>query len=331
MPDPVSFIKKIYLPGLIIPGNILLAPIAGYTDAAFRFICTEFGAFLCFTEMVSAEALSRSNLKTLKLLKRSNSEVLLGVQIFASNPDSAARAVQAVLPFSPSLLDLNCGCSVHKILKAGCGAALLMEPCRIRDIVRAMRSESSVPVSVKLRSGWDLQSINYLKTAEMALKGGASLINIHPRTKAQGFTGKASLNHIKTLKENIDLPIIGSGDLFSAEDALNMVKETGCDGVMLARGAIGNPFIFSEAIALFSGNHTYLVPTSEEKLKTALRHLSFAIKFKGEYQACRELRKHFCAYTKGMPGAAVIRKRVSHAVKQKDYEELAADLLNSSR
>ena len=330
MPSRISFIKKIYLPKLTVPGNILLAPIAGYTDAAFRSICIGFGAFLCFTEMLSAEALARNNPKTLKLLKRADNENLLGVQIFASNPDSAVRAVQAILPFNPGLLDLNCGCSVPKILKAGCGAALLREPHRIRDIIRAMRAESSVPVSVKLRSGWDLQSINYLKTADMALKGGSSLINLHPRTRAQGFKGRANINHIKALKKNIDLPIIGSGDLFSAEDALNMVRETECDGVMLARGAIGNPFIFTQTYALFSGSHAYQVPSSEEKLLTALRQLSLAIKYKGEYHACKEFRKHFCAYTKGMVGASVIRKQIIKAGKQKDYEQLAADFLNSS-
>lgn len=329
MYDLESYIKKIKLPGLSIPGNIFLAPMAGYSDAAFRSICIDYGVFFCFTEMLCAEALARGSRKTLQLLERADNEYLLGVQIFASNALSAAQAVRAILSFKPSLLDLNCGCSVPKVLKTCCGAYLLQEPRKIKYIVHAMCQETSIPISIKLRSGWDPGSINFLETAGMALEGGVSLISLHPRTRSQGFTGNVNLSHIRALKRETHRPIIGSGDLFSPEDALNMIKKTGCDGVMFARGAIGNPFIFEQARRIFGGMRPAEPPSAKEKLNAALKQLSLAIKLKGERPACKEMRKHFCAYTKGIPGAARIRNQVIQAERLNDYKSLVSDFLDS--
>jgi len=300
---------------------------AGYTDAAFRSICGEQGAFLCYTEMVCAEALIRDSRKNLELLARSENERLLGVQIFASNPLSAARAAGALAGRGFSLLDLNCGCSVPKVLKAGCGAALLREPLKIREIVRAMLQEAPPPISIKLRSGWDTASLNFLETAHLAVEGGASLITLHPRTRSQGFSGKPCLEHLRVLKGQLEVPLIGSGDLFSPQDALAMLVETGCDGVMFARGALGNPFIFAQTQRLFASGQILPAPDAETKLRTALRQLELSIALKGEARACREMRKHFCAYSRGLPDSAALRQRTVQARRRSDYERLVEEYL----
>lgn len=326
MPEEEQILKDIELPSLTLRGNILLAPMAGYTDAAFRSLCLEYGASFCFTEMVSAEALSRGSLKTLSLLARAENEALLGVQIFAAGADSAARAVRALSAYRPDLIDLNCGCSVPKILKSGCGAALLKSPALIREIVHAMRGETSACLSVKLRSGWDHASVNYLETADAAVQGGACLVSLHPRTRSQGFRETAALSYLRDLKARMQVPVLGSGDLFSAEDALRMVRETGCDGVMFARGALGNPFIFTRTRALFLGLPSS-APTAAEKLSTALRQLSLAVEIHGEARACREMRKHFCAYTRGIPGGAGLRNRIVQATSEAEYRSLVQEHL----
>lgn len=324
----MSDYRQIFLPGCTIPGNIFLAPIAGYSDSAFRSICLDFGANLCFTEMVSAEALARGSCKTRKMLKRAPNEKLLCIQLFAANPDSARRAAAALIPLNPALIDLNCGCSIPKILKSGSGAALLKEPERIREIIAAIRQETAIPLSVKLRSGWDSKSINYLRSAQMAIDGGAVMVTLHPRTKSQGFTGKASLKHLSELKNSVTVPVIGSGDLYTAEDALEMIKTTGCDGIMFARGAIGNPFIFRQAAALLKGTAPCMEPLqARQRLETVLLHLQRAVEFKGEKTACREMRKHFCAYTKGLHASAQLRSKAVQAESFSDYQTLINDYL----
>lgn len=305
-----------------------MAPMAGYSDSAFRSICLDFGANLCFTEMVSAEALARGSCKTRKMLKRAPNEKLLCIQLFAANPDSARRAAAALIPLNPALIDLNCGCSIPKILKSGSGAALLKEPERIREIIAAIRQETAIPLSVKLRSGWDSKSINYLRSAQMAIDGGAVMVTLHPRTKSQGFTGKASLKHLSELKNSVTVPVIGSGDLYTAEDALEMIKATGCDGIMFARGAIGNPFIFRQAAALLKGTAPRMEPLqARQRLETVLLHLQRAVEFKGEKTACREMRKHFCAYTKGLHASAQLRSKAVQAESFSDYQTLIKNYL----
>jgi tRNA-dihydrouridine synthase B len=255
-----SLLKPIELAELHIPGNLFMAPMAGYTDAAFRALCAEQGASLCFTEMVSAEALARGSNKTLGLARRAENERQWGVQLFAAGERSAAAAVRALQRLRPSLYDLNCGCSVPKVLKTGAGAALLRDPQRIRDIIKAMSGETGAPLAVKLRSGWDPGSLNYLEAADLAHEGGAALVCLHPRTRSQGFSGCAYWSHIAELKKSSGMQVFGSGDLFSGDDAVRMVKLTGCDGVMFARGAIGNPFIFAQTLALFRGEPAVPAP-----------------------------------------------------------------------
>jgi len=314
---------------LEIPGNVWLAPMAGYTDAAFRSVCVRFGAPLCFTEMVSADALSRNNGTTLRLLVRAPNETLTGFQIFASDAQTAAAAVRRIAPLRPALIDLNCGCSVPKVLKTGCGAALLRNPKLISSIVAAMRAETEVPVTVKLRSGWDEGSINYLACAAAAVLSGASLVTLHSRTRAQGFGGKARLEHIRTLKETCPVPVFGSGDLFSPQDCRTMLEKTVCDGVMIARGCLGNPFIFEQTESLLRAESKPPFIDARARLFAALDHLKLLSEAVGEAKACRDMRKHFVAYTKGMESGAIIRQSVVSAETVADYQEIVDSYLRA--
>jgi nifR3 family TIM-barrel protein len=280
--------------------------------------------------MVSAEGIVRNNAKTLELLRRADNETLYAVQIFASNPQSAAAAVRSLGVYRPDLFDLNCGCSVPKVLKGGCGAALLRDPGRIRTILRAMVGETDRPVTVKLRSGWDQNSINFLQTAESAERGGAAMLCLHPRTRTQGFSGRAQVSHLRSLKEHSGVPVIGSGDLFTPEDARSMFRASCCDGVMFARGALGNPFIFRATRELLTGKRQSPAPTARERLETALQQLRLTVTFKGEQRGCKDMRKHFCYYSKGIPGGAELRAQAVRAESVEDYQNLVEKVFGSN-
>ena len=323
----MSLIAPVRLGSLTIPGNLFMAPMAGYTDAAFRALCVRQGAFLCDTEMVSAEGLARGGARTRALLARAPEEEFWAVQLFGADPRAAAAAARALEPLRPTVVDLNCGCSVPKVLKSGAGAALLRTPARIGELVHALRQETEAPVTVKLRSGWDPGSLNYLETAGAAVAAGAAAVCLHPRTRSQGFTGRADWSQIAELKRRLAVPVFGSGDLFGAEEAARMVRETGCDAVMFARGALGNPFVFAEAGRLFAGLPPALPPTPGERLSAGLRQLETAVQLHGERTACREMRKHFCAYTRGLAGGAFLRSRVVAAETAADYRRLVAEYL----
>ena len=311
-----------------VPGNIFLAPMAGFTDRSFRQICIEHGADLCFTEMVSCEALVRDNGRTLNLARPADNEKTYAVQIFSSNPESAAKASKQIVPLKPAFIDLNCGCPVPKITKSGAGSALMKNPGLIGEIVKAVREESGLPVSVKLRSGWDAQSINYLEAAEAAQKAGAAMISLHPRTKSQGYAGKSDWEKIRELKKNASVPVAGSGDLFSPEDGIRMLTETGCDAVMIARGAVGHPEIFKN-IKNLAANIRAELPDPSEKLETALRHFNLSVKYNGEKIACSEMKKHLCSYTKGLEGSANVRNRIVHCQDPDAYRSVLRDFLLS--
>ena len=311
-----------------LPGNIFLAPMAGFTDRSFRHICIENGADLCFTEMVSCEALVRDNGRTLNLAKPADNEEIYAVQIFSSNPESAAKASKQIIPLKPLFIDLNCGCPVPKIIKSGSGSALMKNPGLIGEIVKAVKDESGLPVTVKIRSGWDTNSINYLEAAEAAQKAGAAMISLHPRTRSQGYSGKADWEKIRELKKNASVPITGSGDLFSPEDGVRMLRETGCDAVMIARGAVGHPEIFKNIKNLAKNKDTAAVD-SRKKLATALRHFDLSVKYNGEKIACSEMKKHLCAYTKGLEGSANVRNKIVHCRSSEEYRKVLKEFLLS--
>ena len=321
-----ALLHPVRLGPLTAADNLWLAPMAGYTDAAFRAICARHGATLCFTEMVSAEGLAHDSRPTLRLLERRPEETIYGVQIFCSDPVSAAVSARRIGAYQPAILDLNCGCSVPKILKGGCGAALLRDPRRIGAIVRAMRAETGIPVSVKLRLGWDASSLTYLTCAEEAVSAGAVLVALHPRTRSQGFGGKAEWEHIQRLKRASSVPVFGSGDLLSPDACLSMLRDTGCDGILIARGTLGNPFIFEQTRALLTGRPMVL-PDARQRLAVAMDHLRMTAGLVGEPKACRDMRKHFVAYTRGMEGGAALRQALVHAVTLAQYEGIVAEYL----
>ncbi len=289
-----------------LPGNLFLAPVAGYSDAAFRSVVADLGCDFAFTEMVSSEALTRGSRKTLPLLERAENEKSYAIQLFGSDPARMAAAAKQAEAWAPALIDVNCGCPVLKIVKTGAGSALMRKPELVGEIVRAMSSEARVPVTVKIRLGWDESSMNFLDVATAAVEAGARAVTMHARTKAQGYSGKADWSKLAELKKAIPVPVFGSGDVSSPEAALRMLEETGVDGVMFARGVIGDPFVFMETKALATTGAAPVVPIGE-RLSTAERHFALSVRFLGERTACVEFRKQFCAYTKGGEGGASLR------------------------
>ena len=292
-----------------LPGNLFLAPVAGYSDAAFRSVCFGLGADLCYTEMVSSEALTRAHPKTALLLDRAENETRYAIQLFGSRPETLAAAAVIAAGRNPALIDLNCGCPVPKIVRSGAGSALMRKPELIRDIAAAMRDAlgpAGPPVTVKIRTGWDEGSANYREAADAAVEGGAQAVTLHARTRAQGYSGKADWSCIADLAARLRVPVFGSGDVFEPADAARMVAETACAGVMIARGAMGDPFIFRRARSAMTGFAD--VPISlAERVEAARRHLELSAGFLGERTACVEFRKQFCSYTKGAIGGAELR------------------------
>ncbi len=309
----------------LLRGNLFLAPLAGYTDVPFRSLCLELGSDMTFTEMVSTEGLFRGGDKTLALLQKAPNEKEYAVQLFMGTTDSLPGALEQLQSFNPTFIDINCGCPVPKVTKTGAGSAMMKNPPRITEIVKMITKTLPTPVSVKFRTGWDANSQNYLEFAQAALDGGASMLTLHARTRAQGYAPFADWTKLKALKEycirnGYDVPIFGSGDLFNAQDAKKMLQETGIDGIMFARGAIGNPFIFQQARDVLEGNAERIIPV-EQKIAIILRHLDLMITHYGEKSACIQMRKHTCSYLKGIANTAAIKQEVVKASKREDYVE----------
>ena len=310
---PFTFSEKV-----TVPGNLFLAPMAGYTDAAWRGFATKWGADLCYTEMVSCEALSRDSFKTMDMMRKAEEEQNFAIQIFTSSPDTAVRALPYVLSQKPTVIDINCGCPVPKVLKGGCGAALGRNPELMYKIVKALTDNTDVPITVKIRSGWDKNSINFLEAADAVQQAGAAAVTLHPRTRSQDYAGKADWPLIKKLKESVHIPVIASGDIFSPEAVRDVLETTGCDGVMVARGAVGCPEIFQYAKELLTTG-TYTKIPQKQKLENAMEHFARSVKYIGEERACKEMKKHLCCYTKGLPGSAEIRNKIVFCTGADEY------------
>ena len=307
-------------------GNLFLAPVAGYSDRSFRSICVEQGASFTYTEMVSAEALVRGNWKTEELMARAPNEKAYSVQIFGGEESIMAEAAKIVLEKTNcEVIDINCGCPVPKIIKTGAGSALTRDPERLGKIVGAVKkaAEGRCAVTVKIRSGWDAVTITWKEAALAALENGADAITMHPRTRTQGYEGFSDWTKLRDLVQLAEgkVPVFGSGDLFKPEDAKRMLEETGCDGVMFARGAMGNPFIFKKTIQLLQ-NGTYDDIPASVRLNTAFKELELLIADTNEKHACMEMRKRFCAYSKGIEGGAELRAKTIHANTLADYHEI---------
>lgn len=324
---------KVAIGPLTTEGNLFLAPLAGFSDRAFRSVCVQFGANFSYTEMVSSEGLIRDSQKTRRLLLRAPNEQFLAIQLFGSNPETMAEATKILLrDFAPSLIDINAGCPVKKVTKTGSGAALTRDFITLGKIVAAtvkateeFSAESGcpkVPITVKIRSGWG-KTPTFMEAAKASFESGAAAITLHPRSCEQGYSGKANVDFTTQLAAEYSgkIPIFASGDVFSPEDARDVLVQTGCDAVMFARGATGNPFIFENTRRFLTEGSYESIPL-KRKLDAAFSELQLLIEDKGEDCACREMRKRFCAYTKGMEEGARLRKIICESKTMEDYRRI---------
>lgn len=313
---------------LHLAGNIFAAPMAGYTDRVTRALALSYGADLAYTEMISAEALIRGSLRTFDMIRRADGEDLLAVQLFGSSPETLGRAAQIAADRGAGLLDLNAGCPVSKVTAKGAGAAIARSPEVLAEAITAMR-HTGLPVTVKLRSGWDLDDMNWRSAAQAAVEAGVSAIGFHPRTRKQGYGGDADWSAIKEMVAEVPVPVIGSGDLNTPESVMRMLRETNCAGVMIGRGAVGNPDIFSRIRGLLSGDTPIPAPLKpDERISGAIRHLKNAAQEFGRETAAREIKKHLAGYVKEWPAAAALRQELMRAG---DYGELLSILNQAPR
>ena len=302
-----------------IDNRVVLAPMAGVCNSAFRKIIKEMGAGLLYAEMVSDKALVYDNKKSHDMLYMTEEERPITQQIFGSDKESfvcAARIVESEM--KPDIIDINMGCPVPKVAKrAQAGAALLKDPDKVYDIVKSVVNAVNVPVTVKIRSGWDSESINASIIAKKIEEAGASAICVHPRTRAQGYSGHANWNIIKEVKENVNIPVIGNGDILSAEDAKKMLDETGCDAVMIGRGTLGNPYLIKQVVSYIEDGILLEEQSSIDKMKLCLKHFDYLLKIKDEKTAVLEMRTHAAWYLKGLPSSAIVKQK-SYTLKTKE-------------
>ena len=296
---------------VVLENEVFLAPMAGVTDLAFRLICKEYGSGLLYTEMINAKALCYDDEKTKGMLKIEEEEHPVAVQIFGSEPEFIAGATEILNEHSNEILDINMGCPAPKVVKNGDGSALMKTPQLAAKVIEAAAKKSKKPVTVKFRKGWDDDSINAVEFAKMAEASGAQAITIHGRTRAQYYSGIADWDIIEEIKNAVKIPVIGNGDIVTIDDAINIRKKTGCDAIMIGRGAQGNPWIFNRINHYMKTGEILPEPTAEEKIRTAIKHFNLAIKEDGEYVAVREMRKHLGWYLKGMKKSARLRDEIN--------------------
>ncbi len=310
---------------------LLAAPMAGFTDKAFRLILKKHGAGLVTTEMISAQALVYGQEKTMFMLDLTGEEPPVAVQIFGRDPLVMARAARLAADRGAHIIDINMGCPTPKIVKNGEGAALMKEPQLAARIVEAVAEAVDVPVTVKMRSGWDSSSINCCEIALLVQEAGARAVTVHPRTREQLFSGRADWSVIRAVKERVRIPVIGNGDVTSPENARQMLAETGCDGVMIGRGCLGNPFIFERTLRYLKTGELPPEPTVEERIRVAREHLALACRIKGEPRGVLEMRKHLAWYIKGLPHATAVRARMNQARTLSEIEAILDDTSDDTR
>jgi nifR3 family TIM-barrel protein len=314
-------LKSLTIGALVLPHNIVLAPLAGITNLPFRLICHQQGAAFAYTEMVSVNGMVREGSKTLSLLKSCPQDRPLGIQLFGSDATDLAEAARMVAEYG-DLIDINMGCPVRKVVGTGAGSALLQDPLRIAAIIRAVRGATHLPLTIKIRSGWHADSNVFLEVARIAEAEGCDAITLHPRSRSQMFSGQADWHQIAELKSALSIPVLGSGDLFTPEDCLRMLQQTGCDGLMIARGALGNPWIFHQTLALLQ-HGGYVPVTVVERAEMVLCHLALYCQEHDTATAVREMKKHIGWYARGFSGASEIRRAANQAHSTDDILALA--------
>ena len=315
---------------IVIPNQLVLAPMAGNTNEAFRIICKEMGCGLVMAEMVSDKAIGFKNVKTIKMTKVNPIEHPISMQIFGADIDSLVNAAKFIdLKSDADIIDINMGCPVNKVAKkSGAGASLLQDPNKVYEIVKSVVEAVSKPVTVKIRLGWDSDHINCVLIAKLCEKAGASAITIHARTRAQMYSGKADWEWIKKVKEAVSIPVVGNGDIVDIASAKKMLEYTGCDAIAIARGALGNPFLFREIKAALDGNDIPPRPTHEELYDTIVKHYHLLLELKGEHLAMLEMRSHVASYLKGMPGSSKIKDECNHHTNFDEVLAILRDYLN---
>lgn len=306
-----------------INGLAALAPMAGVADSAFRELCRNFGAAYTVGEMVSAKGLMMNDRKSAELLFLGDGERPAAVQLFGNEPDTMARAAEYSIKFKPDFIDINMGCPAPKVTKNGAGSILMKDPQLAGKIVRAVVDSVSIPVTVKIRTGWDRNTVNCVDFAKMLEDNGASAVTVHGRTREQGYAPPADIKSISAVKHAVSIPVIGNGDILTPEDAKRMYEATGCDFIMVGRGALGSPWIFSQINDLLSTGSYSPIPSAEIRMEIMLRHARRICELKGAKIGICEVRKHALWYTKGVRGGARLRQEFSVVKSIDELEELA--------
>ena len=304
---------------------LALAPMAGITDLPFRLICRRLGCGMTVSEMVSAKGLLYKNVKTTEMLRIDDGERPTAIQLFGSVPEELAESARMVEASGADMIDFNMGCPVPKIVNNGEGSALMKQPQLAHDILAAMVKAVKIPVTVKFRAGWDDSNRNAVEIAKAVEAAGVSAVAVHGRTRQQFYEGKADWGIIAEVKQAVKVPVFGNGDIFTVEDGLRMLAETGVDGLMIGRGADGNPWIFRELAAVLRGEERPVAPSLQERLAQAAEHLDMLIDYKGEHISVKEMRRHISAYLKGLPHAAEFRGRFHKVDTREQFMELLAE------